>query len=406
MDPVTHSLTGAALSRAGLNRTTPLATATLVIAANAPDVDIAAMAWGSYGSLALRRGITHGPLALLLLPLVVTGAVMLYDRGWRRRKRPESAAVRPLAVLALAALGVLTHPALDWLNTYGIRLLMPFSDRWFYGDSLFIIDPWVWLALAAPLVGMYARGRRGTMLWVALGIAAAATVTLAPGVPLLARIIWLAAAAALLAHVVAGRRRERRESAVVGIDTERAGGRAARRAAPAGSAAPSAPAGSSAPSGRQGARLAVAAVAAYILLMVLSDVAGRSRVLSEATSAGITVDDMMLAPVPANPFGGEVVIAAGAAYYLGSFDWLRRPHVRWGAQIPMGTRDEVVLATLQLQQVRDFLRWSRFPFVEVSESADGYVVRFGDARYPGMMRGGLGGITVQVERSLRAAPQR
>ena len=47
-------------------------------------------------------------------------------------------------LLVLAYVGVISHPALDWLNVYGIRLLMPFSPRWFYGDALFIVDPWVW----------------------------------------------------------------------------------------------------------------------------------------------------------------------------------------------------------------------------------------------------------------------
>jgi inner membrane protein len=388
MDPVTHSLTGAALSRAGLNRSTPLATATLVIAANAPDIDIVATAWGSYGSLALRRGITHGPIALLLLPFLVTAAVLSYDRLRRLRRQPDAAPARPLPVLGLATLGVLTHPALDWLNTYGIRLLMPFSERWFYGDSLFIIDPWVWLILAAPLVGMYARGRRGTILWAVFGIAAAVLVMLAPGVPPLARVIWLAAAAALLAHVVISRRRENTD------------GPAAGEAAPTIAVAERRGLNSV-----RGARVAVAAAAVYILLMVVADAAGSARVVTEAGAAGIVVDDVMLAPVPANPFGGEVVIVSGEVYRLGSFDWLSRPHVRWGGAIPFGPRDEVVLATLRLQPVRDYLRWSRFPFVEVRDAPDGWVVRFGDARYPGMMRGGLGGITVNVERSLRATPR-
>jgi inner membrane protein len=33
------------------------------------------------------------------------------------------------------------------MNEYGMRWLMPFSGRWFYGDTLFIVDPWLWLAL-------------------------------------------------------------------------------------------------------------------------------------------------------------------------------------------------------------------------------------------------------------------
>ena len=35
---------------------------------------------------------------------------------------------------------MLGQPLLDWLNTYGVRFLMPFDGTWFYGDALFIID--------------------------------------------------------------------------------------------------------------------------------------------------------------------------------------------------------------------------------------------------------------------------
>ena len=62
------------------------------------------------------------------------------------------------SLLLLSYLGVLSHVALDWLNTYGVRLLMPFDGRWFYGDTLFIIDPWLWLTLG---VGVWLARRRG-----------------------------------------------------------------------------------------------------------------------------------------------------------------------------------------------------------------------------------------------------
>jgi inner membrane protein len=56
---------------------------------------------------------------------------------------------------------VLTHPLLDLCNTYGVRLLMPFSGHWFHGDTLFIVDPWMWLALGVGwFVAMQLR-RRG-----------------------------------------------------------------------------------------------------------------------------------------------------------------------------------------------------------------------------------------------------
>jgi LexA-binding, inner membrane-associated putative hydrolase len=46
------------------------------------------------------------------------------------------------------------HLLLDWTNVYGIRLLLPFSDRHLRLDITDIVDPWIWailfLALAAP----------------------------------------------------------------------------------------------------------------------------------------------------------------------------------------------------------------------------------------------------------------
>ena len=36
---------------------------------------------------------------------------------------------------------------MDLLNSYGVRLLMPFSDRWFYGDALYIVDPFLYVVL-------------------------------------------------------------------------------------------------------------------------------------------------------------------------------------------------------------------------------------------------------------------
>ena len=62
---------------------------------------------------------------------------------------------------ALAFLGCLTHPALDWLNVYGIRLLEPFSSQWFYGDTLFIIDVWLWALMGFATWFSLRREKRG-----------------------------------------------------------------------------------------------------------------------------------------------------------------------------------------------------------------------------------------------------
>jgi inner membrane protein len=59
VDNLAHSLTGVVLARAGFNRVAPRATLTLLLAVNAPDIDIVTWAWGSLGYLRHHRGFTH-----------------------------------------------------------------------------------------------------------------------------------------------------------------------------------------------------------------------------------------------------------------------------------------------------------------------------------------------------------
>ncbi len=156
MDPVTHTLTGAALAQAGLKRRTALGTATLIIGANLPDVDVLAYGWGGETALWFRRGLTHGLPALVVLPVLLTAAVLLFDRLVRRR-RAGALPARPAPLLLLAAVAVTSHPLLDFLNVYGMRWLAPFQSSWFYGDTLFIIDPWLWVILS---LAIWTGGRR------------------------------------------------------------------------------------------------------------------------------------------------------------------------------------------------------------------------------------------------------
>ena len=161
MDNLTHSLVGALLGQAGLKRLSGRAMSTLVIAANIPDIDALTTVLGTE-SLAVRRGITHGPIALLLLPLLLAALILAWNR---LRPLQNDAPVQAGSLLLLAYIGTLSHPALDWLNSYGIRLLEPFSSRWFYGDTLFIIDVWVWVALIAGFVISRRLEKRGRPGW-------------------------------------------------------------------------------------------------------------------------------------------------------------------------------------------------------------------------------------------------
>ena len=59
MEPVTHILTGACLSRAGLNRRAAYATLTMAIAAEFPDIDTLWSLRGPIAGFQHHRGITH-----------------------------------------------------------------------------------------------------------------------------------------------------------------------------------------------------------------------------------------------------------------------------------------------------------------------------------------------------------
>jgi inner membrane protein len=172
MDNLCHTLVGAALAQSGLKRRSPLGMATLVIGANLPDVDVISLAWGSTAGLAFRRGWTHGVLALPLWPFVLAAAVVLFDRAVTKR------GARFWPLVGLAAVGVFSHPLLDLLNTYGVRWLMPFSSAWYYGDTLFIVDVWVWLMLAAGVLLSERRERKGNAAWPIPARAALAAATL------------------------------------------------------------------------------------------------------------------------------------------------------------------------------------------------------------------------------------
>jgi inner membrane protein len=169
VDNVCHTLVGAAFGEAGLKRHTRYGNATLMIAANLPDVDVLVF-FADVSAVSFRRGWTHGLPAQLLLPVAFTALVWLFDRV-RARRDTSAPPLRIGAVLLLAYAGVYSHVLLDLLNTYGVRLLAPVDWRWFYGDAVFIIDPWLWLMLGGGvwLARRQARATpaRGALLFAA-----------------------------------------------------------------------------------------------------------------------------------------------------------------------------------------------------------------------------------------------
>jgi inner membrane protein len=144
-------LTGACLGRAGLNRKTGLATLTLTLAAEAPDIDVLAYFWGPIAGLQHHRGFTHAIIGIPLMGvLVVAGVYGIYRfrsrSGWQPRIPPRWG-----VLFGYACLAVVVHMLMDLSNNYGLRPFTPFNPKWYSGDLVFIIDPLMLIALAAGL---------------------------------------------------------------------------------------------------------------------------------------------------------------------------------------------------------------------------------------------------------------
>jgi inner membrane protein len=152
MDNLTHTLLGAALSRAGLDQKMRHASVVLMVAANLPDLDIVAGAWGNLAYLQYHRGITHSMVGVTGLGLLFAGVIFFLQRkSWRRH--PESFSSPSFPVIALVCLvGTWSHLLLDFTNSYGVRPFLPFSSRWVAWDIEFIIDPVILTVLVSGLV--------------------------------------------------------------------------------------------------------------------------------------------------------------------------------------------------------------------------------------------------------------
>lgn len=344
MDPIAHTLAGATLAQTRLKELTPLATATLILGANIPDIDVIVSVLGDDASLLHRRGHTHGVLAMILLPLILTALMLAYDRLWRRRRDPQNIPVDPRATLGLAYLGTLSHPALDWLNTYGVRLLMPFDGRWFYGDTLFIIDPWMWLLMGATIVLTYSQRGLAIGAWIALGAAMSAIITFASMVPTPARVAWWVGLLAIIAMRASGYTPEKR---------------------------------------RLAAASCLAAFCTYVGLMGLGNTLASSRVTEHLAGQGIDAEVVMTGPAAANPFAREVLARSNTHYHALKLSlWPGAdPISSRYAPVPIEAPDPIAEAALNAPSQRGFANWVRFPVFEVQSHDEGHTVFIRDLRY-------------------------
>ena len=168
VEPVTHMLTGACLSRAaGFPARARYATAACVIAAELPDADYVYRLGGPLQYFQHHRGWTH---AFWSLPLQAAFVVLIFwllhrfsrPDGKRQRERPPA---RWLPLGGMALLALCSHILLDWTNNYGVRPFAPWNPHWYAGELVFIVEPLMLLFLAAalllPLVFTLVQGEIG-----------------------------------------------------------------------------------------------------------------------------------------------------------------------------------------------------------------------------------------------------
>jgi inner membrane protein len=152
LEPITHFLTGACLARAGFNRKTALATATMTLAAEAPDLDVLGSFKGPVFAFEHHRGFTHSFLGLFLVSAIVVGFMYLI---WRLRGRKTNIPNLPPRwglLFLFAYIAGLSHILLDFTNNYGVRPFWPFWEKWYSWDIVFIVEPILYVFLIAGLV--------------------------------------------------------------------------------------------------------------------------------------------------------------------------------------------------------------------------------------------------------------
>ena len=182
---MTHTLFGATLARTPLARAGRGTTAALLLASNAPDIDIVATVGGSMKYLQWHRGPTHGPLGVVGLGVIVAALVWsgrrLYDA--RNAASPPTPPARSgeeprpdasfATLVAVSMIGIVFHIVMDLPTSYGTRLLSPFSWRWYALDWMPIVDVYLLMVLVAPLFGRSNERQRRIKAAIVLALMAA-----------------------------------------------------------------------------------------------------------------------------------------------------------------------------------------------------------------------------------------
>jgi inner membrane protein len=203
LDNITHTLIGALVGET-VARTTQsdpgglpgevrrnLLVATAAIGSNLPDIDVLYSFIGAKVNYLLHhRGHTH----TIVGALVLSAAAFAIAR-WLLTRRGSAPSTRDLTWLAgVFAVTSLLHVGMDFTNNYGVHPFWPLSNRWFYGDTIFIAEPLLWAACAPLALTFRSKLARSIVAAVlAMGIGLASFSGLVPLLPAVTLTVVIAA---------------------------------------------------------------------------------------------------------------------------------------------------------------------------------------------------------------------
>lgn len=381
MDNLTHSLVGVALAKSGLERLSPYATAVCILAANAPDADVITRLWGRWFSLEHHRGITHSIVGVIAISFILPLLFYLADRAIAKWKEREPR-VKFKGLLIVSLIATASHPLLDWTNNYGVRPFLPFNEQWYYGDLVFILDPWLWLALGGAGFLLTANTRGKFILWSVIGTLTTFLMLIVPlllrlfasserrevSIPLASKVIW-----------------------IIGIVTIIALYR-------------------SNVAQKWGSKIPQAALAFVVLYwggLFIIHAQAVNKIEDEATkiatSRGETIKRVAAMPTVANPLRWQGVAETEKAVYR--FDSIVTKETQEERIIryekDLGQDKSSVEKASQDYRVKTFLRFARFPVIRVEgDCISKMLVQFADLRYTEPSReegGGSFRVNVPVE---------
>lgn len=170
MDNLTHTLAGMAIGEAFFrDKHGRRAVTASAWAANLPDIDVAALLLQDRGAILLRRSFGH---SLFLAPLWSAGLAWVF-----KRKYPD---FRYADLCKIVGVNVAGHLFLDFINSFGVQFLWPFTVHRAELAITFIIDLFLLACFAAPHLARLSKAWRPRLREAArAGLATAALYLLA-----------------------------------------------------------------------------------------------------------------------------------------------------------------------------------------------------------------------------------